>query len=195
MKKIQRIYYSLCLQFMPDGYAVANFIKKHHLYGSIGENCFIQKRKLPLYSNLIHLHDNVIVGSNVGFITHDGIYYLLNHKFGGGFIERIGCIEVMNNVFIGAGTRILYNTKIGSNVIIGAHSVINKDIPDNSVYAGVPARFICTFDEFIKKYIAYSDDFQNRYGLSVVKGVDNDLAERMYIEFVKEKNGKDIQRT
>ena len=113
----------------------------------------------------------------------------------GQFIEKIGCIEVMNNVFIGAGTRILYNTRIGNNVIIGADSLVNKDIPDNSVYAGVPARFICTFDEYVKKARAYSDDFPNRYGLNMVKGVDNDLADKMYIEFEKEKNGKNIQRT
>ena len=124
MNKIQRIYYSLCLLFMPNGYAVANFIKKHNLYGSIGENCFIQKRKLPLYSNLIHLHDNVIVASNVGFLTHDGIHYLLNHKFGGGFIERIGCIEVMNNVFIGAGTRIINNTRISMVRFISIFAII-----------------------------------------------------------------------
>lgn len=193
MNQIKRIFYSFCLQFMPNGYAVANFIKKHHLYGSIGDNCFIQKRKLPLYSNLIHLHDNVNVASNVGFITHDIIHHMLNHKFGGGFIEKIGCIEVMNNVFIGAGTRILYNTRIGNNVIIGADSLVNKDIPDNTVYAGVPARFICTFDEYIKKARAYSELFQNRYGLSVVQGVENDLAEKMYIEFLKEKNGKELR--
>lgn len=101
----------------------------------------------------------------------------------------------MNNVFIGAGTRILYNTRIGNNVIIGADRLVNKDIPDNSVYAGVPARFICTFDEYVKKARAYSDDFPNRYGLNMVKGVDNDLADKMYIEFEKEKNGKNIQRT
>ena len=71
----------------------------------------------------------------------------------------------MNNVFIGAGTRILYNTRIGSNVIIGADSLVNKDIPDNSVYAGVPARFICSFEEYAKKAKAYSIEFKKLYGV------------------------------
>lgn len=41
--------------------------------------------------------------------------------------------------------------RIGSNVIVGANSLINKDIPDNSVVAGVPARVIKTFDDYLEK--------------------------------------------
>lgn len=45
----------------------------------------------------------------------------------------------------------MYDVKIGSNVIIGACSLINKDIPDNCVVAGVPAKIIKTFDEYLEK--------------------------------------------
>ena len=44
-----------------------------------------------------------------------------------------------------------YNVRIGSNVIIGANSLINRDIPDNCVVAGVPAKVIKTFDEYLEK--------------------------------------------
>ena len=70
----------------------------------------------------------------------------------GGVQERIGCIEIGDNVFVGSGTHILYDTKIGNNVIIGTFSVVTHDIPDNSVVAGVPARVIGTFDDYVKKY-------------------------------------------
>lgn len=53
---------------------------------------------------------------------------------------------------MGSGTHILYDTKIGNNVIIGTCSVVTHDIPDNSVVAGVPARVIGTFDDYVKKY-------------------------------------------
>lgn len=46
----------------------------------------------------------------------------------------------------------MYDTKIGNNVIIGTCSIVTKDIPDNSVVAGVPARIISTFDDYMKKY-------------------------------------------
>ena len=163
-------------------------MKKHGLYGAIGENCVIQKRKLPLYSNLVFLHDNVKIASNVGFVTHDIIHTMLNQKYSeGGFTERVGCIEVMDNVFIGSGTRILYNTRIGSNVIIGSDSLVNKDIPDNSVYAGVPAKFICSFDEYVEKAKSYSEEFKKTYGLEKVRGVDDNLANELYKNFLKEK--------
>lgn len=48
--------------------------------------------------------------------------------------------------------------KIGSNVIIGACSLITKDIPDNCVAAGVPARVIESFDEYLEKRMKCSDD-------------------------------------
>lgn len=75
--------------------------------------------------------------------------------WGGGkkFQEKVGCIEIGDNVFIGSGSRILYDVRIGSNVVIGSGSVVNKDVPSNSVVAGVPARIIGTFEDFVCKHI------------------------------------------
>jgi acetyltransferase-like isoleucine patch superfamily enzyme len=133
----------------------------------------------------------VHIASNVGFVTHDIIHNMLNNKYlENEFIERIGCIEIMDNVFIGSGTRILYNTRIGSNVIIGSDSLVIKDIPDNSVYAGVPAKFICSFDEYVEKAGIYSKHFKERYGIVKVRGVDDALAKKLYETFCNEKNQK-----
>ena len=187
----RRKLYSAVLYLIPSAKKRTEFMRKHHLYGAIGNNCSIQKRKLPLYSNLVFLHNNVKIASNVGFVTHDIIHTMLNQKFpGGGYVERIGCIEVMDNVFIGSGTRILYNTRIGSNVIIGSDSLVNKDIPDNSVYAGVPARFICTFDEYVEKAKAFSTEFKELYGVDRLDGVSDKLAKQIYNNFLREKNQK-----
>lgn len=74
-------------------------------------------------------------------------------SLGGGtrFREKVGRIEIGDNVFIGFGTRILYDVKVESNVVIGSGSVVNKDIPANSVAAGIPARVIGTFEDFVNK--------------------------------------------
>lgn len=66
-------------------------------------------------------------------------------------LEKIGCIEVMDNVFIGANSLIMNDVRIGPNAIIGAGSIVTKDVPPNSVVAGVPARVIGTFDAFVSK--------------------------------------------
>lgn len=47
-----------------------------------------------------------------------------------------------DNVYISTGVTILAPVRIGNNVVIGAGSVVTKDIPDNSVVGGVPARII-----------------------------------------------------
>jgi len=49
---------------------------------------------------------------------------------------------VEENVSIGSGTTILCGVKIGKNSIVGAGSVVTKDIPENTVYAGNPAKFL-----------------------------------------------------
>lgn len=140
-------------------------------------------------SELIFLHDNVHVATGVGFVTHDAIHGMLNNTYeSDSFVEKVGCIEIMDNVFIGSGTRILYNTRIGSNVIIGSDSLVNKDIPDNSVYAGVPARYICSFDDYVIRMTNYSDRMRSLYKIDKLKVMDHDLAKKIYIDFLKEKN-------
>lgn len=132
----------------------AEYLRKHKVFGSIGENCSVMFRKIPLYAKLIKLGNNVRIASNVTFVTHDITHVMLNSNpmlKGNEFKEKIGCIEIHDNVFIGAGTTIFYGVSIGSNVIIGAGSLVNKDIPSNSVVGGVPAKVICSFDEYITR--------------------------------------------
>ena len=151
----KRLWQTFRLYTIRGSRARTEYIRNQHVYASIGENCTIQKRKVPLYANLIRLGNNVHIASNVSFLTHDGTHLVLNNMVDiiqmGGVQERIGCIEIGDNVFIGSGTHILYDTKIGSNVIIGTCSVITHDIPDNSVVAGVPARVIGSFDNYVEK--------------------------------------------
>lgn len=50
--------------------------------------------------------------------------------------------EIGDNVQITCGAKVLGGVKIGNNVTIGANAVVVKDIPDNALAAGVPARVI-----------------------------------------------------
>lgn len=103
----------------------------------------------PIDSNwpwLISIGDDVTLASNVRILAHDASTAKT------GVRTKIGIVRIGNNVFIGADSIVLCNTRIGDNVIIGAGSVVTQDIPSNSVYAGNPARFICTFDEYQRKH-------------------------------------------
>lgn len=89
-----------------------------------------------MYPQNITLANNVHIADGCVFLTH----YLDTSKDGIYFID--GHIEVGDNVFIGTNTIITRPVKIGKNVIIGAGSVVTKDIPDNEIWAGNPARLI-----------------------------------------------------
>ncbi len=102
---------------------------------------------------LITLHNNVRLSSNVSLITHDGSVHTLklSEKYKSKPIHGYGKIEIDDNTFIGANAIVLPGVYIGKNCIIGAGSVVTKSIPDNSVVAGVPAKFIETIEEFALK--------------------------------------------
>ncbi len=127
------------------------YIIKHQIFKSTGKNFFFQPRVIPSDPKLIAFHDNVIVTSNVTFVTHDIFHLGLNELNKGNFLYSNGCIEIMDNVFIGCNSTILPNIRIGPNVLIGAGSVITKDVPPNCVVAGNPAKIIGRFDDYIEK--------------------------------------------
>lgn len=60
-------------------------------------------------------------------------------------------IVVGNDVYIGNNVIFLPGVTIGNNVVIGAGAVVSKDLSDNSVAVGVPARVIKSADEYLEK--------------------------------------------
>lgn len=94
-----------------------------------------------------------MIASGVSFVNHDIIAAMLNKKYQTNeFANAEGCISVGDNVMIGSNTLILPDVKIGSNVIIGAGSIVAKDIPNNSVAAGIPCKVVGDFDTLVEKY-------------------------------------------
>ena len=66
------------------------------------------------------------------------------------FIRKVGKIHVKSGVFIGCRSIILPGVTIGKNSVIGAGSVVTKNVGDYEVWAGNPARFIKTIEEYRK---------------------------------------------
>jgi len=98
---------------------------------------------------LIEIGNNVTITQDVTFITHDGGVGLFRKEYPG--INILGKIKIGNNVFIGARSTILPGVSIGNNVVIAAGSVVVKNIPDNVVIGGVPAKIIKSIDEYKNK--------------------------------------------
>lgn len=154
--KGKRLWQTLRLFTILKSSKRTEYMKKHEIYNAIGDNCNIQSRKIPLYAQLIRIGNNVRIASGVTFITHDVTHSMLNTHpaySSNNFREKVGCIEIKDNVFVGAGSTILYDVSIGPDVIVGAGSLVNKDIPPNSVVAGTPAKVIGTLDDYVKKRI------------------------------------------
>lgn len=159
---MNRIAMSIIAMIIRSGEKRAQFYKKKKIFHHIGDNVMIQPWKLPLYSELIGIGNNVRIASNVTFCTHDVVYKMLNYlENSDQYQEMIGCIEIGDNVFIGANSTILYNVKIGNNVIVASGSVVSKDLEEGFVYGGVPARKIGAFEDFVKKRKAYSNEVCN----------------------------------
>ncbi len=156
---------------IPSAERRSKLLKKFGYFFEMGENVHFQPRKLPADPKFIKLHNNIAVAANVGFITHDIIHKVLNNlpDKKTEFRSHLGCIEVMDNVFIGSGTRIMPNVKIGPNVIIGSGSVVTKDIPSGVVVAGVPAKVIGSFDDIVKKRTAESSTIKTNDRLERVR--------------------------
>lgn len=148
----KRLYHSLRLCLIRGGMKRAQYVRDRGIYNHIGKNVLIMPRKIPLYPELIRIHDNVHIASKVSFITHDVVHTMLNRKYNTHeFQEKIGCIEIMENVFVGSNSIIMYDVKIGKNTIIAAGSIVTKDIPENSIVAGIPARVIGHFSDYVEK--------------------------------------------
>lgn len=84
---------------------------------------------------LLEMGNNVKITRGVTILTHGFDWSVLNGKYGD---------------ICGAAGKVT----IGDNVIIGANSLINKDIPSNSVVAGNPAKVICSLDDYHKKRLS-----------------------------------------
>lgn len=117
---------------------------------SVGEHCRIYIKSWGSEPFLIFIGDHVTVTSGVKFITHDGSTCLVKDQHGKRY-QRFAPIQVGSHVFIGVNSIIMPGVKIGSNVVIGAGSVVTKDIPDNSVAIGVPAKVVSSFADYATK--------------------------------------------
>jgi acetyltransferase-like isoleucine patch superfamily enzyme len=129
----------------PNGYARSLGVK-------MGENVNFYGINPGTFSTepwLISIGNNVYITNGCQFITHDGGTLILRKEVPD--LELTAPISIGNDVYIGLNTTILPGVTIGNRVIIGTGSIVTKDIPDNSVAVGIPARVIKTVDQYLEE--------------------------------------------
>ena len=129
----------------------------------IGKGCRIMTQFKFNEPYLITIGDYVSIGTGVQIIPHDGAVWTLRHFKKNPKIDRFGKIKIGSNVFIGNNSILLPDTVVGDNIVIGANSIVRGVLGANSVYAGVPAKRICSIEDY---YLKYESRFINTKGLN-----------------------------
>ncbi len=158
---LERMYFYL----IPTAQKRVEWLRKKEKFALLGEHIHWQPRKYPTDGIRLKIHDNVAICADVEFTMHDIIHWVFDGMAGKReFVEYRGCIEIHENVFIGAGSRILPDVSIGPNAIIAAGSIVNKDVPEGVVVGGCPAKIIGSFDDIHRRREEYSRKYS---GLSI----------------------------
>lgn len=107
----------------------------------VGKNVFINHACTFMDRGGITIEDDVLVGPKVNLIT-------INHPLDPS--ERQSTIStpivIKKNVWIGVGATVMPGVTIGENSVVSAAAVVTKDVPPNTVVAGIPAKVIKTLE-------------------------------------------------
>ena len=134
------------------------------LFGSVGKDCYIEPTFRCDYGYNIRVGDNfyanfdcvmldvceITIGANCMLAPRVCIY-AATHPIDAptriSLLEYGKPVRIGNNVWIGGNSVIAPGVTIGDNVVVGAGSVVTKDVPDNVVVVGNPARILKKINE------------------------------------------------
>lgn len=120
--------------------SVAVFTPLYINYGKhtkIGKNVFINFNCTFLDLGGITIEDGVLIAPNVNLLSEG---HPIDPKSRHALVPK--AIHIKKNAWIGAGATILHGVTIGENSVVAAGSVVSKDVPDNVVVGGTPAKII-----------------------------------------------------
>lgn len=107
----------------------------------IGQNCFIADEVLLDLADKVVLEDNVTLAVRASIFTHTNVGFM-DHPLQKHFPKFSRQVRIKKGAFIGANATILPGTTIGECSLVAAGAVVTKDVPANTLVAGVPAKKI-----------------------------------------------------
>ena len=125
-----------------------------HPKAKIGKNLFIDHGMGVVIGETSDIGDNVTIYHNV---TLGGISPSINSE---NQRETKRHPTLQDHVVVGSGAQVLGPIVVGKNAKIGANAVVTKDVPENGVMVGIPARNVGTATEEFKPY-GISDEEKN----------------------------------
>lgn len=152
---------TLCQEFnaIPENEPERQSAKAREIFGSTGNNLVVHSRLNVDYGKNIHVGDNFLanynltildiapvnIGNNVWIGPNTDIYTVNHPLTAKGRKQRLGigkAVNIGNDVWIGGHCTICPGVTIGNGVVIAAGAVVTKDLPDNVLVGGVPAKII-----------------------------------------------------
>jgi acetyltransferase-like isoleucine patch superfamily enzyme len=115
---------------------------------AIGNDTNIEQNVHIVCHSRVHIGSNVTITGNcsIADVTHPFSDVHDPRKIGARIQDDDSFVEIGDRTFIGYGSVILPNVRIGTNAVIGANSVVMHDVPDYAVAAGVPAVVVKRYD-------------------------------------------------
>ena len=127
-----------------DGCTIQNYaffqLTKPNPKVYIGNNTVIGRHCMITAKNLIRIGNNVLMGAYVQVI--DCSHGIVKSAPIREQAAEIGQVTIGDDVWIGAGAKILMNVNIGQGAVIGANAVVTKDVSPYAIVGGVPAEII-----------------------------------------------------
>jgi acetyltransferase-like isoleucine patch superfamily enzyme len=145
-KRCVGLYRRMC---RPFGSEWAAYLKRWGGFYAMGEHCVINTNVTITDPGYVRLGNNVHL-SGCTLFGHDGSVNMVNQALGLN-LDHVGKIDIRDNVFIGHQAIVLPGVTIGPNAIIAANSVVTRDIPANAVVGGIPAKVICSLEEWVQR--------------------------------------------
>ena len=126
--------------YLPDGLTIIpSFMCDYGKDIHLGKDIFINAHCYLMDGANITIGNNVFIGPYTGFYTST---HPLDYKRRNAGLEKALPIKVGDNCWLGANVSVMPGVTIGNGCVIAAGSVVTKDVSDNTMVAGVPAKII-----------------------------------------------------